>query len=92
MYVSGGGLNGQGSGIVTTKRTFDREARKYYYLPIVMKDTGSPPMSGTNTLTIIIGDRNDNKHNPGHKNIFVYNYKGTCFLLSTSFYPIIYFS
>ena len=72
-----------GSGIVTTKRSFNREQQKYYYLPIIMKDSGKPPTSGTNTLTIIIGDRNDNKHNPGHKNIFVYNYKGRISLKKT---------
>ena len=75
-FFTGGGVNGQGSGIVTTKRSFNREAQKYYYMPIIMKDSGNPMISGTNTLTITIGDRNDNKHSPGHKNIFVYNYKG----------------
>ncbi len=74
--LQGGGLNGQGSGIVTTKHSFDREKQKYYYMPIIMEDSGTPRVSGTNTLTIIVGDRNDNKHSPGHKNIFVYNYKG----------------
>jgi hypothetical protein len=73
---AGGGDNGYGSGIVTSLRTFDRETQKEYYLPIIMKDSGQPPLSGTNTLTIVIGDVNDNKHNPGHKDIFVYNYRG----------------
>lgn len=63
-------------GIVTSLKTFDREQQKEYHMPIIMKDSGNPAISGTNTLTITIGDRNDNKHFPGHKNIFVYNYKG----------------
>ena len=77
---TGGGDNGYGSGIVTSLKTFDREKKKEYYLPIIMKDSGNPAVSGTNTLTIIIGDVNDNKHHPGHKNIFVYNYRGTYWL------------
>ena len=76
FYYIGAGNNAYGAGIVTNLRTFDREDRKEYYMPIIMKDSGNPPRTGTNTLTIIIGDKNDNKHFPGHKNIFVYNYKG----------------
>ena len=78
MFVgfSGGGMNGHGQGIVTSRRSFDREKQKEYYMPIVMKDSGQPQMTGTNTLTIIIGDKNDNVHYPGHKEIFVYNYRG----------------
>jgi len=75
-YILEGGENGHGAGIVTSLRTFDREKRKEFYLPIIMKDSGHPPISGTNTLTIIIGDINDNRHFPGHKNVLVYNYKG----------------
>lgn len=33
-------------------------------------------MSGTSTLTIEIGDKNNNQHTDGYKEIFVYNYKG----------------
>ncbi len=69
-------MNGHGLGIVTTRRSFDREKQKEYHMPIVMKDSGTPPRTGTNTLTIIIGDKNDNRHYPGHKDIFVYNYRG----------------
>ena len=76
FHSPGGGKHGYGSGIVTSLATFDREDVKEYYMPIIMKDSGNPPKSGTNTLTIIIGDVNDGKHYPGHKNIFVYNYKG----------------
>lgn len=67
-----------GVGIVTTLRSFDREKQKEYYMPIVMRDSGIPRMNGTNTLTIIIGDKNDNPHYEGHKNITVYNYRGLC--------------
>jgi len=72
----GGGENGYGSGIVTSLRKFDRERQKEYHLPIIMKDSGHPAMSGTNTLTIVIGDINDNRHYVGHKDIYVYSYRG----------------
>ncbi|KAM9310460.1 neural-cadherin [Pholidichthys leucotaenia] len=65
-----------GSAAVTALRTFDRERQKEYFLPILMIDSGSPPMSSTNTLTVVIGDRNDHPHSPGHTNFIVYNYEG----------------
>jgi len=46
-----------------------------------MKDSGHPAVSGTNTLTIVIGDINDNEHYAGHKDIYVYSYRGECHLL-----------
>ncbi|KAJ8874233.1 hypothetical protein PR048_025075 [Dryococelus australis] len=56
--------------------TFDREERKEYMLPIAIADSGSPSLTGTSTLLIVIGDVNDNPMGPGESNIFVYNYKG----------------
>ena len=63
-------------GVISSKTEFDREKQKFYYMPIVMSDSGKPSMTGTNTLTIQIADVNDNKHGPGHKDILVYNYEG----------------
>ncbi|CAG6014487.1 unnamed protein product [Menidia menidia] len=65
-----------GSAAITTLRTFDRERQKEYRLPILMIDSGSPPMSSTSTLTVVIGDRNDHPHLPGHTNFIVYSYEG----------------
>ncbi|XP_047366877.1 neural-cadherin isoform X7 [Vespa velutina] len=70
------GANGDGMAIVSSLRSFDREQQKEYLIPIVIKDSGNPSMSGTSTLTVIIGDSNDNKMQPGSKDIFVYNYAG----------------
>ena len=56
--------------------TFDREERKSYVIPISIKDSGTPPMTGTSMLTVIIGDVNDNPMSNGESSIFVYNYKG----------------
>lgn len=66
-----------GSAVITALCTFDRERQKEYRLPILMIDSGSPPMSSTNTLTVIIGDRNDHPHSPGHTDFIVYSYEGT---------------
>ncbi|KAK2845166.1 hypothetical protein Q5P01_011825 [Channa striata] len=65
-----------GSAAITALRTFDRERQKEYRLPILMIDSGSPPMSSTSTLTVVIGDRNDHPHSPGHTNFIVYDYEG----------------
>lgn len=71
----GGGKNRFGAARVRTLTTFDREKQKEYHVPIVMQDSGKPKMKGTNILTITIGDKNDNPHFPGTKDIFVFNYK-----------------
>ncbi|ESO86530.1 hypothetical protein LOTGIDRAFT_167053 [Lottia gigantea] len=80
LTANDAGDGGNGEGVIFTKAEFDREKQKYYYIPIVMWDMrgkGDPnSQTGTNTLTVEIGDINDNPHNPGHKDIFVYNYKG----------------
>lgn len=60
--------------MISSLRSFDREQQKEYLIPIVIKDAGNPAMSGTSTLTVIIGDVNDNKMQPGSKEILVYNY------------------
>lgn len=60
--------------IVSSLRSFDREVQKEYLIPIIIKDSGTPLMAGTSTLTVVIGDVNDNKMQPGSKDIFVYNY------------------
>ncbi|KAK3606482.1 hypothetical protein CHS0354_041433 [Potamilus streckersoni] len=72
------GDNGNGSAQVRVRGRFDREQNKFLYLPIVSKDRRGKQgqMTGTNTLTIVVRDVNDNPVGPGHKNILVYNYKG----------------
>ncbi|XP_075221903.1 DE-cadherin-like [Lycorma delicatula] len=56
--------------------TFDREEKKSYNIPIAITDSGHPPMTGTSTLLVVIGDVNDNKMKAGESSIFIYNYKG----------------
>ena len=66
----------EGMAAVYSLRTFDREEQKEFLVPIILKDSGSPPMIGTSTLTVVIGDENDNIMEPGVKNIIFYSYMG----------------
>ncbi|XP_061162553.1 neural-cadherin-like [Saccostrea echinata] len=72
------GAKGNGTCTVFANKRFLREQKKFYHLPIIMKDMGGrgKHMSGTSTLTIEIGDKNNNQHVDGFKEIFVYNYRG----------------
>ncbi|XP_054282160.1 neural-cadherin-like [Macrosteles quadrilineatus] len=70
------GAGGNGTGVVWSTRALDREERKEYLVPIVIRDSGRPQMTGTSTLTVIVGDVNDNPMFGGRKHIFVYNYMG----------------
>ncbi|XP_049790267.1 neural-cadherin-like [Schistocerca nitens] len=69
------GPNGHGSAIITSLRSFDREEKKEYFIPILVTDSGYPPLTGTTTVRIVVADINDNKMKPGRKNIQVYKYQ-----------------
>uniref|UniRef100_A0A3B4A5H9 Cadherin domain-containing protein n=1 Tax=Periophthalmus magnuspinnatus TaxID=409849 RepID=A0A3B4A5H9_9GOBI len=68
---------GNGSATLTALRTFDREQQKEYRVPIMLQDSGAPPLSATHTVTVTIGDRNDNPHEPAHTTFILYSYDGT---------------
>uniref|UniRef100_A0A665V8C9 Uncharacterized protein n=1 Tax=Echeneis naucrates TaxID=173247 RepID=A0A665V8C9_ECHNA len=68
--------HGNGSATLTALRRFDRERQSEFHLPVIMIDSGNPPMTATNTLTITIGDQNDNAHQAGEKDVYVYSRKG----------------
>lgn len=65
-----------GSALLTALRTFDREVHKVFYLPVLITDSGIPPMSSTNTLTVNIGDQNDHPHSAGYMECLIYSYDG----------------
>lgn len=66
------GAHGDGSAIVSSKSSFDREKQKEYLLPIVIRDSGS--MMATSTLTVVIGDINDNTMDTGSKKVTIYTF------------------
>ncbi|XP_024137074.1 neural-cadherin [Oryzias melastigma] len=68
--------HGNGSATLTTLRRFDRERQSEFPLPVIMIDSGIPPITATNTLTITIGDHNDNAHQAGEKDVYVHSRKG----------------
>lgn len=61
---------------MSSLKQFDREHQKEYLVPIVIKDSGNPAKTGTSTLTVVIGDINDNQMLSGEKEITVYSYLG----------------
>uniref|UniRef100_A0A4W6EW73 Neural-cadherin-like n=1 Tax=Lates calcarifer TaxID=8187 RepID=A0A4W6EW73_LATCA len=64
--------HGNSSATLTALRRFDRERQSEFHLPVIMIDSGNPPMTATNTLTITIGDQNDNAHQAGEKDVYVH--------------------
>ncbi|XP_066141158.1 cadherin-related tumor suppressor isoform X1 [Euwallacea fornicatus] len=53
------------TGDVSLLQPLDREVQEEYVLSLVAMDTGSPPMTGTGTLRIVVQDVND--HSPEFK-------------------------
>ncbi|KAK7066552.1 Cadherin [Halocaridina rubra] len=70
------GDNGSGLARISSLREFDREFQKEYFVPIVIRDSGGSPLVGTSTLTVVIGDVNDNRMEAGFKEVLFYSYKG----------------
>ncbi|CAH1174192.1 unnamed protein product [Phaedon cochleariae] len=48
------------TGDVSLSRALDREVQDEYVLSLVAMDTGSPPLTGTGTVRIVVQDVNDN--------------------------------
>uniref|UniRef100_A0A8C4RX94 Cadherin 19 n=1 Tax=Erpetoichthys calabaricus TaxID=27687 RepID=A0A8C4RX94_ERPCA len=44
------------AGILTRRSGFSRQDQAYFYLPILITDSGEPALSSTNTLTIMVCD------------------------------------
>lgn len=77
------GANGDGMAILSSLRSFDRELQKEYAIPIVIMDNGTPPLTGTSTLTVVIGDINDNQMQPGTKDIIIYKWPESTYTTDT---------
>ena len=48
------------TGLISLALSLDRETQSNYTLPLVVKDNGSPSLSSTSILTVIVDDYNDN--------------------------------
>lgn len=48
------------TGLITAKEQFDREERARYEFIVYATDAGNPPLSSTATISVTIGDENDN--------------------------------
>ncbi|NWV53059.1 CAD19 protein, partial [Daphoenositta chrysoptera] len=44
------------AGIFTGKNGFSRQEQFFFYLPILIQDNGTPPLTSTNTLTVTVCD------------------------------------
>ncbi|XP_052895717.1 DE-cadherin-like [Anopheles moucheti] len=55
---------------------FDRDDQAEYRVPILVRDSGSPPMSAISTLRVVIADENDSKMQQSKSNIVVHKYNG----------------
>lgn len=56
-------------GVVSIQRKLDRELQPRHVLKIIGVDDGFPPRSSTATLTVVVGDINDNAPR------FLYDYR-----------------
>ena len=65
------------SGVLRSRRGFDREMRSQYTLTIAATDRGLMPLTGTTTAIITISDVNDNPSSDGgHTQVFIYALEG----------------
>lgn len=66
-----------GAGELKTKTILDREQNDGPKIDYYLELTDHQGVSDIRLLTIVIADEDDNPPSPGHKDVLVYNYKGT---------------
>ncbi|XP_069186499.1 putative neural-cadherin 2 [Procambarus clarkii] len=66
------GDEGRGVGVVWARAGLDREERRSLLVPLVVADAGWPPLTATATLTVHVGDLNDNPMTPAAKTVTVH--------------------
>ncbi|XP_078600673.1 protocadherin Fat 4-like [Branchiostoma floridae x Branchiostoma japonicum] len=67
----------QGSGRLSTTRQIDREQQSDFYLIVETTDSGSPSMSSTHTVHIVVEDVNDNPSTPRTVDIYIHSQDGS---------------
>ncbi|XP_072333062.1 protocadherin Fat 4-like isoform X2 [Scyliorhinus torazame] len=66
------------AGVLSTKKMIDREVISELHLPVIVHDSGIPPMSSISVIHILVLDQNDNP--PQSRNIYIQvNYYGKYF-------------
>lgn len=70
------------SGDLRAMKSLDREQIAMYNLVISAADNGSPSLTGTTNVTIIVNDLNDNGPTGGRQDIYIYLLNGTAPLIT----------
>ncbi|XP_067890511.1 protocadherin Fat 4-like [Heterodontus francisci] len=66
------------AGVLSTKKRIDRELISELYLPVIVHDSGIPPMSSMSIFHVVVLDQNDNPPLP--RNLYIQvNYYGKYF-------------
>ena len=64
------------SGDVSVTQILDREDISSYFITISVADNGSPSLTGSTNVTVIVQDVNDNTPTGGHQDIYLYLLNG----------------
>ena len=68
-----------GTGELRSNVVFDREELASYILVVTAEDNGSPSLTGTSYVTIIIIDDDDSRPSDAETNVFIYHYQNNAF-------------
>ena len=67
------------NGELRSNVAFDREERARYILVVTAEDNGSPSLTGTSYVTIVIIDDDDSRPSDAETNVFIYHYQNNAF-------------
>ena len=67
------------SGELRSNVVFDREEQASYVLVVTAEDNGSPSLTGTSYVTVVIVDDDDSQPTDAETNVFIYHYQDNAF-------------